>query len=555
MLQYLISATGEPRPAASWAGTPVAERIPTPMLPVANRPVATYAVELCARHGAKSVLVAVRHLAGAIEAHFADGRRWGVHLDYVLQRDSLGSAGALKFAEPRLTTTTLVVPADSLLDLDIDSALAVHQRTGATLTLILRETDAPSRRQAYEVDAEGTPTMVAGDSGARLVSTGACIFEPTALAQLAPRQAADIDQDLAPALVRAGLRVRAYVEAGYGNALDTPGDLAAAQRDLLRSAWHAQGSDGPALPVGPLPAHPFVSGRVIAPGIWVEPGASIHPTAALAPPVCIGANCQVGHNVLLGPSVAVGRDCIIDEEATIADSTIFARTYVGRLVDLRGRIVDRATVVDAGSGEVVQLTDRFLLDETAPVEIGGSLRRLGDLVIALGLLVATMPVWLVVAVLLLIAGKPVMSGLALARSGAEADRVGNRVPMRYRFGAIGPGGQASGIGRWLARAGIARLPELWSVVRGDLARIGVRPLTPDEVAGLRDEWERQHLDVRPGLTGAWYVDTAPGASLTDELVADAYHVVTRSWRRDVRLALRTPGAWWRRRARPVPERD
>lgn len=58
-------------------------------------------------------------------------------------------------------------------------------------------------------------------------------------------------------------------------------------------------------------------------------------------------------------------------------------------------------------------------------------------------------------------------------------------------------------GRWLRRASIDELPQLWNVVRGEMSLVGPRPALADELAQMPDPARR--LRVRPGITGPWQV--------------------------------------------------
>jgi lipopolysaccharide/colanic/teichoic acid biosynthesis glycosyltransferase len=99
---------------------------------------------------------------------------------------------------------------------------------------------------------------------------------------------------------------------------------------------------------------------------------------------------------------------------------------------------------------------------------------------------------------------------------------------------------------------LERLPELWNVITGDLALVGVRPMSPVEVASLQEAWEQKRNEYPAGFTGLWYVHGTHShgleASLLEaSLIDDAYYTATRSWQGDLVLICRTPQAWWRRR--------
>src|SRR3954447_2802431 len=113
------------------------EALPTPLVPIVNRPVMAVAVEILARAGYKDLLVSLCNRGGSIASYFGDGSRWGVQIEYLTQREGWGSAGALAWAGQLLTETVLVLPADSIIDLDISAALSFHRAHGGLATMIV----------------------------------------------------------------------------------------------------------------------------------------------------------------------------------------------------------------------------------------------------------------------------------------------------------------------------------------------------------------------------------------------------------------------------------
>jgi exopolysaccharide biosynthesis polyprenyl glycosylphosphotransferase len=61
------------------------------------------------------------------------------------------------------------------------------------------------------------------------------------------------------------------------------------------------------------------------------------------------------------------------------------------------------------------------------------------------------------------------------------------------------------LGRWLRRASLDELPQLWSVLKGDLSLVGPRPPFPAEAARY-EFWQRRKLAVKPGITCLWQVN-------------------------------------------------
>jgi exopolysaccharide biosynthesis polyprenyl glycosylphosphotransferase len=94
------------------------------------------------------------------------------------------------------------------------------------------------------------------------------------------------------------------------------------------------------------------------------------------------------------------------------------------------------------------------------------------------------------------------------------------------------------VGRFLRRASLDELPQLWNVVRGEMSMVGPRPALPAEAA----QWEPkllQRLRVRPGLTGMWQVHGRSNASFNDYGRLDLYYVDNWSIITDLGIIART----------------
>jgi len=156
-------------------------------------------------------------------------------------------------------------------------------------------------------------------------------------------------------------------------------------------------------------------------------------------------------------------------------------------------------------------------------------KRVADVVVATGALVALAPVFGAVAALVwLDSGTPIFF---------RATRIGRggRPFTMYKFRTMAPGSEealhdlggrnlAEGmvkiaddprvtvIGSRLRRYSLDELPQLWNVVRGDMSLVGPRPHQIGEVSPDGDG-HRQRLAMRPGMTGLWQVKARTNPSL------------------------------------------
>jgi lipopolysaccharide/colanic/teichoic acid biosynthesis glycosyltransferase len=94
------------------------------------------------------------------------------------------------------------------------------------------------------------------------------------------------------------------------------------------------------------------------------------------------------------------------------------------------------------------------------------------------------------------------------------------------------------LGRFLRRYSLDELPQLWSVLKGDMSLVGPRPRPLDEFAGYEIE-HLARLDVTPGVTGLWQVSARRDRSFEHNMELDREYIRTWSLQLDLRILLRT----------------
>jgi exopolysaccharide biosynthesis polyprenyl glycosylphosphotransferase len=101
------------------------------------------------------------------------------------------------------------------------------------------------------------------------------------------------------------------------------------------------------------------------------------------------------------------------------------------------------------------------------------------------------------------------------------------------------------VGRFLRRWSIDEVPQLWNVVRGDMALVGPRPPLPGEVSRY-DRMVARRLLVKPGITGLWQVSGRSDLSWHDSVRLDLYYVENWSLALDALIVWKTVFAVFRR---------
>lgn len=94
------------------------------------------------------------------------------------------------------------------------------------------------------------------------------------------------------------------------------------------------------------------------------------------------------------------------------------------------------------------------------------------------------------------------------------------------------------MGRLLRRTSFDELPQLWSVLRGEMTLIGPRPHLPEEVEHYSVR-QRVRLAVEPGITCLWQVSRRVGEDFDQWIEMDIEYIRRRSWRTDLFILWKT----------------
>jgi lipopolysaccharide/colanic/teichoic acid biosynthesis glycosyltransferase len=100
------------------------------------------------------------------------------------------------------------------------------------------------------------------------------------------------------------------------------------------------------------------------------------------------------------------------------------------------------------------------------------------------------------------------------------------------------------VGRWLRKTSLDELPQLFNVLKGEMALVGPRPVLAWE-AELFSQAHQERFRVKPGLTGLWQVSGRSKLSMQEALDLDAEYVRRRGLLLDLKILLLTPQALFR----------
>ena len=172
------------------------------------------------------------------------------------------------------------------------------------------------------------------------------------------------------------------------------------------------------------------------------------------------------------------------------------------------------------------------------------LARVVEVVVVVGLLPLWGMVLGVMAVVVLVGmGRPVVFRQERAGKNGRAFEL-----LKFRTMREGEGSDAERLtrfGRWLRSTSLDELPQLFNVLRGEMALVGPRPL-PVRYVERYSERQRRRLEVRPGITGWAQVKGRNRVGWEERFELDVWYVENRGWFLDVRIVMMTIFKMFRR---------
>ena len=117
---------------------PHTENCPKPLLSVAGKPMLEHIIERAKLEGFNHFVLAIHYLGHMIDAHFGNGERMGVKIDYLREKSPLGTAGALGLLNPVPDAPFVITNGDVITDIHYGELLDFHIRHAAAATMAVR---------------------------------------------------------------------------------------------------------------------------------------------------------------------------------------------------------------------------------------------------------------------------------------------------------------------------------------------------------------------------------------------------------------------------------
>jgi len=290
---------------------PLTNQTPKPMLPIGGLPVTEHQLLAAKKAGINTVILATSYLSEVFTPYFGDGSKWGMKLLYAVEKEPLGTGGAIRNAAAMVgfseTTEDFVIfNGDVLSHHDIAAQLSFHKESGAAATLHLIEVADARAFGCVPTDSNGRVTdflekmenPITND-----INAGCYVFSPQVISAIPEGKVVSIERETFPELVRSGSPVYGYRDQAYWLDIGTPAALFKGSRDYV---------DGD-----------FMTGA----GTTIASSATLTGGTSIGAASVIGSGCKIT-NSIIGDGVVVGDNCTISDSFILHGSVITANSEI-----------------------------------------------------------------------------------------------------------------------------------------------------------------------------------------------------------------------------------
>lgn len=236
----------------------IARDIPKPMIRIQDKPVLEREIDCLRSQGFTDLILTVSHLGDVIMDYFGDGsgvspvtgEPFGVHIEYFVEEQPLGNAGALFELRDKLTEDFLLLNADAVFDVDFNRFVQFHRSHGGLVTLFTHPNSHPYDSGLIVANAQGAVEQWLAKEDPRpefyrnRVNAGLHVLSPKLLENRPDTPKVDLDRQVLKPLAGTGTMF-VYDSPEYVKDMGTPDRYESVCRDYARGTVQAKNLKNP----------------------------------------------------------------------------------------------------------------------------------------------------------------------------------------------------------------------------------------------------------------------------------------------------------------------
>lgn len=224
---------------AGGKGTRIAEinsEVPKPMIPIAGKPILEYQIEVLKKQGYVDFIFVIGHMGPVVTEYFGDGSNFGVQIEYLIEDQPLGTAGALYWLREKVTDDFLLLNGDIIFDVDVKRFAEYHKEQGTIATILTHPNSHPYDSGIIIADENNRVTNWLHKEDERLwyknrVNAGLHMLSPRVFEMFFDLRKRDLDRDILKPLI-ATRELSIYDSPEYIKDMGTPDRYYAVMEDI-----------------------------------------------------------------------------------------------------------------------------------------------------------------------------------------------------------------------------------------------------------------------------------------------------------------------------------
>ncbi|HDT14653.1 MAG TPA: NDP-sugar synthase [Firmicutes bacterium] len=315
------------------------------MVPIAGKHFFRYQFDLLRDNGIKDVVLSICHMPGRIKTLLGTGKKYGVNIKYAVEKNPLGTGGAIKNAERFLDDTTVVMNGDILTDLDIKKMIAAYKKSKASAAIALHEVDDPTSYGLVETDKKNRILRFlekpkwAEVKDNRWINAGIYIFDKKVLGYIPRGENYSLERRVFPELLKCGEIMTAYKTNFYWLDIGRVDKYKQANFDILEGRLKKYAASCGKNTGG---AGCRISKKAFLKGPYFIGSKTVIAEAAVNPLSIIGSGCIIGKNSSVERS-------IIWDDVKIGENCVIRDCVLGKGCEIRGNSVVTGLIIGDNS--------------------------------------------------------------------------------------------------------------------------------------------------------------------------------------------------------------
>lgn len=187
---------------------PLTLKTPKPMLLVGGKPILFYVIDNLKKNGFGDIVLTVGYLHEQIRDYFGDGKKFGVKIEYSIEKEMQNTAGSILPYNGKVKETFAVVMGDHLTNVNIKKMLEFHRKSSAIVTIALQKHALKIDYGVVDVSNGRVIAFKEKPVLEHLINTGMYICEPKIFDYVKGKE--DFAKDVFPRLMENGEKIAAY---------------------------------------------------------------------------------------------------------------------------------------------------------------------------------------------------------------------------------------------------------------------------------------------------------------------------------------------------------